>query len=366
MRYLCLVFMLAMSTLALGQTQDQCPSCTVMGGHLVAGGNVTLGNFGGNSITPGWQVLQVVNTGASNYPTPCGNTASSCTFSTLVPTTAGSVWVVNLYAGNSVSLTTAGGWTLASGCQLFYSASVGDLDCAYKIGGAAGTTSITVGITPAATGYFQPTFTEIMPPSCNGSPCTVTFDAAGNNGGTSSCSTSCPGVALTLSATDVVLQFVGYSSTLLVGNAPMFSSPYLTSSSGGTGIGLNITSGSAPTWQQSSAGNAAANAIAFKSSAGIFIAGPPVIYTLASAPSNGFIPCTSTCSPNLISGNDTTISTGDLLFYQYACPTANSVISSVSNTNGTWNVSTSCQKYNASAGAISCAYAVANSTTTSN
>ena len=229
---------------------------------------------------------------------------------------------------------------------------VGNIDAAYGTGGSAGTGQITIHLSgnataPDGSGNFYAWFHEALPPAGY----TPSIDDAGN-AGSSSC-TSCTGVALTVSATDYIVQIVndtGFSSGGSVWNA--CGSSWITNYISNC-VKLNASSGTAPTFTQAS-GFAQFAALAFNSTAGSFTPGSaPFTLVNASAPQHaGTISCAPACTitvPAAGSGN-----LGFLGMYSEASAT----ISSVTATGMTFTAPSGCNAYITSPGneQLSCAY----------
>jgi len=202
------------------------------------------------------------------------------------------------------------------------------------------------------------TFVEVLPPAGT----TAAFDVGGATS-SSTCSGTCMGVALNLSATDVVVQFLNR-------NAPAdwkgWASPYETLPNG-DGVHINAPAGSeaAPAVNVlPGATGAVFSAIAFKSSAGSFTppaAGPMSLVSFVDPdPASGLngLNCAPSCSltvPSTGSGH---------LLYLEAANTSGVFLGSVSG-GGTWVVPSSCQIRGgqSSGNALSCAYVLSTSST---
>ena len=290
------------------------------------------GAIGPPSLASGWTIIQ------DNIQITCSTGGTTCSWGTcanaistecIAPTVAGSVWVISSIVGNTspgltISSASGGGGTWvkcpASACAAT-DASLGEsIDMIYNLTGTTATNgTITVTMSGNTTGFWQMKFTEILPPPGY----TASFDAAGTNDNPS-CSASCTAVALTLSGTDAVYQFgeLPLNPRELPGTA--WSSPYFASAAAGDGIGLNITSGVAPTLatDASSSGDLF-SAIAFKSSAGAFTYTGSnnfslINYTLPTATSLGTagqVSCSPACAaltiPSTTAGNLGVLIEGD-------------------------------------------------------
>ena len=140
-----------------------------------------------------------------------------------------------------------------------------------------------------AVGYYSVSFLEALPPAGY----TGSFDVGGSQAN-SSCSASCNGVALSLTATDIVFQ-VADPGTNTAGPLAC-SSPYVTDSNGNC-VYLNATSGSAPTTAQATTSYNSIVAVAFKTTAGSFTK-PALPFTMQNivATNAGTLNCSPTCS----------------------------------------------------------------------
>ncbi len=287
--------------------------------------------------------------------TGCSANSNSCSVGAfnIILTTAGTVWLVAIHTPNNVtisSVTGGGGWTLcpASSCHV-YNATLGDnVDVAYNLAGSPGTTQITISLSGNPGAFFGGNFLELLPPA----GATASLDAVSTNS-SSTCTTACQGVGLTLSATDAVLQIIH-------GNSPGpwngWSSPYTTLPLG-EGVYLNAPSGvsSAPTVVTNGTGGTFVG-IAFKSTAGSFTPPPPqpisvVNYTSINVPS-----CSVTCSLTIPSTGS-----GHLLYLQSGT-LQGTHISSVSG-GGTWVIpsgANTCQITLSPSDTLSCAYVLSS------
>lgn len=279
------------------------------------------------SLSPGWQFLQ-----ETFYNPGCSFPASTCTMN-ILPTTAGSMWVIQIVTANNVTINTANGWTQCPvSCHSFTSGF--NQDIAYKIDGSAGTTSVSVTLSSNATGYFGMSFAEVLPPAGY----VGTYDTSGHNEA-GSCVT-CTGVALSLSATDAIIQFQNEENNVCAGGWNCWSAPYITDIVN-QGIYLNAISGIAPTLTQNTSGEINFSAIAFKSTAGSFTVPTPspvfsiYSFTLGTTTYNQAtgLTCNPTCSLTIPATQ-----AGDLLFAQAGNENSGH-ISSVSG-GGSWVVPT--------------------------
>lgn len=299
--------------------------------------------------------------------TTCLSGSSSCTINiNIIPTTAGTVWILRIHTPNNVTISSVSGgggtWHLcpASSCHAFNSSlgSGDNQDLAYNLSGNAGTTSLTVNLSGPAGSFFGGNFMEILPPAGS----TASFDTAGTTT-SSTCTPTCSGPALTLGGTDAVVQVLsGNGAAKAAWNA--WTAPYITDIAS-NGIGLNVTSGTAPTVTVSSPGGGDISAIAFKSSLGSFTppSSGPISMVNYLNPSLRGINCSPSCtlqiSPSTGAGH---------LLYLEAAALSGTFISSVSG-GGTWVVPTganSCRISQSSpSGGLSCAYVLSSTSTTS-
>jgi hypothetical protein len=309
---------------------------------------------GGASLPVGWTELQ--DTFDTSTTGGCTTGTAACSFN-ILPTTAGSVGIIAITAGNNVTIASAsstgggGTWSLCptSECHAFNS-SAGAVDAIYNLGLAANTEVVSVTISGNATGYYIGEFIELLPPPGQ----TASFDTAGASA-TAAC-TTCTGIALTTSATDAILQYVVNFGTPT--SSTPCSSPYYTDSFNQC-IGLNIASGSlsAPTFTQTPSSPMAFTALAFKSSAANFTTSTPLFslvhYTFISG-AGGLI-CTPTCSSVTIPST----TAGNLLFVASASVVGSDTL--VSFTDG-GDTSTACSGANITvtgqAESMSCGYTV--------
>lgn len=319
-----------------------------VGGVASNGVTFTVSGSGGGS-SAGWAFVQ------DTVITTCKSGTSSCNINiNIMPTTAGTVWILRIHTPNNVTITSVSGgggsWQLcpASSCHLFDSSLTGgdNQDLAYNLSGTAGTTSVTVNLSGPAGSFFGGNFLEILPPPGS----TASFDTAGTS--TSSTCTTCAAPSLTLSGTDAVVQVLSGNGAAAWNS---WSSPYMTDFAA-NGIGLNVSSGTGPTISVASPGGGDVTAIAFKSSAGVFTppTGPISLVSYAN-PRN--VNCAPSCSI-------TVPSTGanHLLFLE-AGDLSSTSISSVSG-GGTWTTpsgANTCKISMAGGYAMSCAYVLASS-----
>lgn len=345
--WLLVVLSLAAGTQALVQsTSTATSSASRMTLSGVTAGDFRYAGLPSAMISPGWTMLQ-----DTFYNPGCNVNTNSCTMRVL-PTTKGSVWAIQIVTGNNVTITAANGWTLCSNCHQYTGASgAQNMDAAYRIGTAAGTTSVTVTLSANATGFWGFAFVEFMPPAGS----SASLDTSGSVTQTSC--TVCTAVPLTLSATDAVVEFQieqrdngneGWNSW----SAPFFTDVV------NNGIYLNAPPGSmaAPKLTQSPSGTLGFSALAFKSTAGTFNVPPPrfsirhFVYG-----SYGGMSCTPNCRLTVPS-----TAPGSLLFVHVGA-LSTGVLSSVSG-GGAWALPSgahTCQLIY-SAHASSCAYVLSS------
>ena len=250
--------------------------------------------FAWNCNAQTWTYVQEsVITYCANNTSSCGNFAG-----TMIPTQANTVWIFGISTTNDVTATVSGGgatWTECSTCTTYLSGFRRNR-IFYALGGTAGSTNFSISLSGNSGSSFAVTFVEVQPPAGT----TASFDVGGVTS-SSTCSGTCTGVALTLSATDVVVQFLNR-------NAPAdwkgWSSPYLTLPNG-DGVHVNAPAGSeaAPTVNVlPGATGAVFSAIAFKSTAGSFTPPAPGPMSLVSFvdpdPASGLngLNCAPSCS----------------------------------------------------------------------
>jgi len=310
------------------------------------------------NLPVGWIELQDIFNSAT-----CATGVTNCSFNVL-PTTAGSVWIIVVFTGNNTHITTAsstgggGTWTLcpASSCNTFNS-SAGALDAIYNLGGAANTEVVSVTVSASTTGFFGAQFIELLPPPST----TASFDTSSTNSSTGC--TICTGVALTTTGTDVILQVVDDGGTPTAWNA--CSSPYTTDHSGNC-VGFNIASGTltAPTFTQTPSSAILFSALAFKSSAGNFTTTTPLfsVVNFTTVAGAGNLNCTPTC-PSITIPSTTA---GNLLFVATGSTTASDTLASFTDGGDT---STACSGANitvtAASESLSCGFTVTSGGKTS-
>jgi len=294
--------------------------------------------------TSSWTYVQ------DSIDTFCNVGASSCTIQTgtFLPTVPGSIWAILLTTNNNVTISSVSGgggtWTLCPNCHVFNSTLSRNEDIAYNLTGNAGTSSITVNLSGAASGQFGLNFVELIPPA----GATASFDVAGTLA-TASC-TTCTGVGLNISATDVIVQVVAATSPA-TWNA--WSAPYTTLPLG-EGLNLNATSGAAPTVLTTGPG-ALFSAIAFKSTAGSF-APPTLPISVVNYTARQGVSCSPSCSLSIPSTG-----AGHLLYIEAADMTS-SHISSISGPS-MWVIpggSNTCQITLSGGDALSCGYVLSS------
>ena len=194
----------------------------------------------------------------------CSTAATSCSVTVTALGAGHLVYVAGAESTNTVSLSsvTATGetFTVDSGCRNAGDSTTGGTDCAYTLSAVGGATTVTCNWSASTAGTC---YVKEFP--FTNSP--ASKDASSSIFDSSACG-SCPGVALTLTGTnDVIMQAAACGDTCTA-----ISSPYTGTFNVGDGNGyahsLNTTSGTAPTWTQTSSARLAGHAIAFKESAG--------------------------------------------------------------------------------------------------
>jgi hypothetical protein len=282
---------------------------------------------------------------------------SSCTIGAaqIAPTTAGSVWVVQIQTVNNVTISsvTGGGgtWIKCPNCHIRNPAGPNE-DAWYNLTGNAGTTqNITVNLSGASGGNgIGINFMEALPPA----GFTASYDDSGSVA--PALCTTCTGVQLNnISATDIIFENPGGGGQAFWNSV---SAPWTLDINGGQ-FNLNTTSGAAPTVTFDAATNPAFLAIAFKSTAGIFT--PPSYLGQNSIVQ--FKQYTQTCNPTCVLTLPQATGAGNLLFVMSA-NLNNDNIAMVSG-GGTWLVpsgTNTCRINFVQAGnnAFSCAYVLAS------
>lgn len=314
----------------------------------------TVHNTGVLTLNPGWTYLQ-------DFGFVCSSGSTSCTYPTVLPTTLGSVWIIEVQTVNSVTLATTGGWTLCPSSECHAHDGNWGIDSAYKIGGSSGTTSIsaTVSGSPGGTSWYL-TFAELMPPVGY----TPSFDTGGANANSSANCTTCSGVALTTTGTDAIIQLSNIDNDFPLTEWNLWSGNYFTDING-SGLYLNAPAGSiaAPTFSQTPTGHAAVSALAFKSTAGSFATAAPFynMVAISPVPYTSDVTCNSTCTLTL----NATTGAGHLLFFQVANEQSAAYVSSISG-GGTWVIPTGCQITGTAGavGSLSCAYVLSSTSGT--
>ena len=305
-------------------------------------------------------VQESVITYCANNTSGCGNTGSPAFAGTMIPTRSDTVWIFEISTVNDVTAAVAGGgatWTECSQCTIFLSGFRRNR-IFYAIGGTAGSTNFQITLSGNSGSTFAVSFVELLPPPGS----TASFDAGGAVSSTT-CTGTCSGVPLTLTATDAVMQFLNRAAPA---DYKGWQSPYQTLPNG-DGVHLNALAGAevAPVVNmQAGSPGAVFSAIAFKSTAGSFTPPAPGPMSLVSFvdpdPAQGLngLNCAPSCSltvPSTGSGH---------LLYLEAANTSGVFLGSVSG-GGTWAVPASCQiKGGQSSGnALSCAYVLSSSST---
>ena len=327
-----------------------------VGGVASNGVSFTVTGSGGGP-SPGWAWIQ---DSPLIFCQGSGRTSCNPGLGNIVPTVAGSVWVLQIQTPNNVTIQSinpgngGGTWIYCSACHVTNPSGF-TADAWYNLTGSAGfdgANPFGFTLSGSAGTFLSANFVELLPPPGT----TASFDAAGT-AAPSGC-TTCTAASLAISGTDAIWQNPGGGPNI---NWNAWSAPYFSDYNGG-GVCLNCTSGAAPT---KTFGNTNQNpefmAIAFKSSAGTFT--PPVkqhsiVNFTALSPS-----ACSTCTLTIPATG-----AGHLLFLE-AGNEAGTFISSVSG-GGTWAVpmgTNSCQAkqvVQTQNNAASCAYNLSSSSGT--
>jgi hypothetical protein len=313
--------------------------------------------------------------------------ATACTWSGFLPTTANSGFAVTIATGNNVTIPSitwscGGTWTYNSP-HLYDSTNTMNITTAYNTTNTGGCTSLTINVSGApgtngnlGAGIF-PDVVEVAPPS--GATISVDQVSTQNN---SSCSSACtlPPFNSTnsnaLTATDAVVVFaypqfttanVARSSTN-GGTYNAYTSPYMEDYGGngsGNGVAFNAPAGSLTgTAEQCSGGGgcpatgyADFTAIAFKSSLGSFTVSPSAIWTPVNMQLQSLTGSGTSCSPSCSLTIQSTA--GSDAFVVWVIGPAGDFLSSCSLSSTNCTVPTgagTCQISQASVGAISCGY----------
>ena len=322
-----------------------------VGGVASNGVTFTVSGSGGGAGT-GWTWIQ------DNPLIFCVQPSSTCTISSgeIAPTTAGSVWVLQVQTQTNVTITSVtgggGSWVHCANCQVTNPSGF-SADAWYNLSGNAGTTSgITFNLSGSSGTVLSANFYELLPPPGY----TASLDTAGK--ATQSSCTTCSGPTLVLAATDAVIMNPG-GAAAAGWNA--CSAPYITDANGSC-IGLDVPVGSTtPTIKFTGSSNPEFMAIAFKSTLGNFT--PPTHqYSVANFTAVAPAAC-GTCTLTIPATG-----TGHLLFIEAGDESFTHIIS-VSG-GGTWSVpsgANTCQAQLAIAGqnnAASCAYDLSSSSGT--
>ncbi len=313
-----------------------------------------------STASAGWRFVQDVPWIFCNQQSP----SSGCTLSVgqIAPTTAGSIWVLQVLTPTNVNMTgvTGGGgaWVHCLNCKVTNLCTAGVNGCPstggftsdawYNLSGNAGTTTGISFTMSASSTFTNTTFYEFLPPPGT----TAIYDDSGTAAPVG-CN-PCTGVQLNnITGTDLVLQMQGGPAAW-----NSFSAPYSLTADG-NGYALNVNAGSvpAPTVTMRGKSNPVFVAIAFKSSAGVFTP-PPTQYSVSN-----FSALSASCNPNCTLTIPST-GAGHLLF-MVAGNEAFNHINSVSG-GGTWVVPTgsnTCQiqlNILSQNNAMSCAYVLSS------
>lgn len=295
--------------------------------------------FAGNSHAQTWTWVQTSPMVFCSSPVP----TNSCTVTTgnIVPTVAGSVWIMQVQTPNNVTISSVSGgggqWIHCPNCHAVNSNGGFSTDAWYNLTGNTGTyNGITITLSGSSGSFFGANFVELLPPagyaaSYDTSGTATPTNCSGSAGGT------CTGVTLSLSATDAIWTNPGGASNT---GWNSWSAPYVTDATGG-GTSLNTVDGTAPTvsFQPCGSGhNTPCNpefmAIAFKSSAGYFTPPTPTPqYSVVN------VVTSQTCNTrSCVLSIPTTSAPGHLLFVT----SGNEVFSHITSVTGggTWAVPT--------------------------
>jgi hypothetical protein len=288
---------------------------------------------GGSGNSSGWTYVQ------DSLLTFCnsGTSQTACQIQTgeMLPTVAGSVWVLLVQTTNNVNIqsfagTGSGSWVICNTCKVTVAGRTENI--AYNFNGSAGfpgAGGASMTLSGASGSVFGVNFMEILPPP----GATASFDVGGANPTTCTGGVSCMAVGLTLTATDVVIEDMHNN------NAPSWNSwsaPFHTLPLG-EAIALNVAPGAmaAPTIAPSNSGATTFSAIAFKSSLGTFT--QPVSLTSI----KNFTSSATSCSACVIAIPST--SAGDLLYIEEAGINNDQINSITDGSGDTFTVSPSCR-----------------------
>lgn len=236
----------------------------------------------------------------STTPSSCNGTAS-CSI-TVASTGTGHLLELSILMFRSTtnqsfvsSISGGGTWVTCSSCTV-YNSGQNTITKAYVLSSTPGATTITVNATTTianwSLGYYELSL----------SSGTINYDTAGT-GTNASCSTTCPGVGLTLSGTrDVIFQ-----DNMPINAVTGISAPYTTVidwNAAGFASNLNTNSGSAPNWTQSPASTSIVSALAFSNTSS---GSAPTSNAQCSGISFGVTSVTCVMSSSVASTNDVLI-----------------------------------------------------------
>jgi hypothetical protein len=205
------------------------------------------------ALSSGWTFIQDTISDCTGGSTTCTTPACTTTYNCIIPTTAGSVWVMVL-ANTTTNLTISGvsggggTWTAcaSSGCHQYLSG-LGNIDVYYNLTGSSGSNSFTVtaSTTIPSGGDSWIDFIELLPPSGY----TASLDSVGTSttcgGSAGGTGTTCTGAALTVTGTDALLQIDAEMENDYPTAFNAFSGSFLADYQA-NGICLNCTGGTAP------------------------------------------------------------------------------------------------------------------------
>jgi len=307
------------------------------------------GANGGGAAAPlnqGWAFIQDAFPGQYGAGGNCVTSVTTCTNTSFVPSTSGSVLIAVMYSGTqNITVTSASSsgatWVHPAGCSVSSSAN-GSTDLAYSVNAPGGTSSITVNTNSAAA--FGTQIIELLPPAGY----TGAFDVCGSTTNGGSACQNCPGVALTTTGTDAIVQYNNSSGgTIVQWNS--ISPPYILDSSGGDGLYLNTATGSiaAPTFNYTSSIQQQIVAVAFTTTAPFTVVTPVFSVVNYTAYNSSGSASYSITVPSTTAGN---------LGYLLVSTSTSVYLSSLTCAGCTVVVPAACQITVNTSDALSCAY----------
>lgn len=267
-----------------------------------------------SSQFPGWAWNMDAYSGSNLTNTGACVAGTSCTLPLLTATTSSSTtaWAIGVLTTNNVTISRVctndaicassnDNWTTTATNHV--NGAGGNLDMAYNVNGTHNSSSFTMILSGASGANFLVVFFEFQPPP----GFTPAFDS-GATASSGSC-TTCTLAAPTVSGTDAVVHFQ-VSSGSVAASFNQASSPYLQDFVSPS-FGLNITSGTAPTFTQTS-GNMVDTAMSFKTTSPFTANASNSLFTMKNIVVGGFTGtiCSNTTGCTL----SVTPSAGDLLF----------------------------------------------------